>query len=472
MRNMLPSLSSTLGLAMAVFASDPCDAATPTLKTLVSFGGDDYYGREPFSGVIADGNGNLWGTTAVGGYDKLGTVFEVGKTEHGYDITFSLAFGGGDDAADPYAGLIADTNGNLFGTTYGGGRYDGGVVFEVFSSRRSGAILYTFCSQPSCADGEKPLGELILDAAGNLFGTTQFGGASNRGTVFAITPQGVDSTLTTLVSFGAFAGSPTGRLIADRAGNLIGAADGGLNGDGTLFEVAKTAAGYASTPTFLVSFTGADGKNPNGGLIADGNGNLFGTTLAGGANGMGTVFMLATNPQNPAGYASVPTTLVSFTGADGKNPNGGLIADANGNLFGTTQSGGANGTGTVFEIAKTPEGYASTPTILVSFGRFANDPHAPTAGLIADRAGNLFGTTAAGGVYGNVFGTVFEVTDSGFVPSQALTLAGKPGKGDCYGESVLALRQTNPNLDAAAQARGLDNAEALQAAILHYCRRS
>ena len=162
--------------------------------------------------------------------------------------------------------------------------------------------------------------------------------------------------------------------------------------------------------TTLVSFNGADGAQPAAGLIADAQGDLFGTTATGGANGQfgpGTVFEI-TKTSN--GYASTPTTLVNFNGTNGAQPNGALIADAHGDLFGTTNAGGANGGigfGTVYEIVKTAHGYASTPTTLVSFNG-ANGRN-PVAGLIADAHGDLFGTTDSGGPSGegSGFGTVF-----------------------------------------------------------------
>jgi uncharacterized repeat protein (TIGR03803 family) len=158
----------------------------------------------------------------------------------------------------------------------------------------------------------------------------------------------------------------------------------------TVFEIAKTAHGYASTPITLVSFDGTNGGQPIGGLIADAHGDLFGTTQVDGANGQGTVFEIA---KTAHGYASTPTTLVGFDGTNGAQPIGGLIADAHGDLFGTTLSGGAHDRGTVFEIAKTAHGYASTPTILVSFnGANGAGPH---AGLIAgshrSKTGPLYG---------------------------------------------------------------------------------
>jgi uncharacterized repeat protein (TIGR03803 family) len=144
-------------------------------------------------------------------------------------------------------------------------------------------------------------------------------------------------------------------------------------------------------------------------LIADAHGDLFGTTLGGGANGFGTVFEIA---KTVHGYASTPTTLVSFNGTDGSTLVGGLIADAHGDLFGTTASGGANGVGTVYEIAKTAHGYASTPTTLVSFN--STNGGNPQGSLIADAHGDLFGTTPFGGPSNTGYGTVFEITGSGF----------------------------------------------------------
>ena len=228
----------------------------------------------------------------------------------------------------------------------------------------------------------------------------------------AKTASGYASTPTTLVSFDNTNGAnPVGSLIADANGNLFGTTAGGrgVTDDGTVFEIAKTSSGYASTPTTLVSFDDTNGAVPAAGLIADANGNLFGTTYAGGASGDGTVFEIV---KTSSGYASTPTTLVSFDNTNGANPVASLIADANGNLFGTTSAGEASGYGTVFEIAKTSSGYASTPTTLVSFDN--TNGAFPLGSLIADANGNLFGTTEEGGAFG--IGTVFEITGSGFVP--------------------------------------------------------
>ena len=290
--------------------------------------------------------------------------------------------------------------------------------------------LVSFCSLFSCVDGANPRAGLIADANGNLFGTTVAGGA-----------------------------------------------DGFGDDGGTVFEIAKTTSGYASTATILVSFCPldncVDGSLPEAGLMGDANGNLFGTTFKGGASGLGTVFEIA---KTASGYASTPTVLVSFCAlancADGAAPEAGLIADANRNLFGTTAAGGANAGGTVFEIAKTAGGYASTPTTLVNFCSLVNcaDGATPAADLIADANGNLLSTTFVGGAFGgrNSGGTVYEIVDSGFVVPPIF--AGTPGYPKCFGKSVSALAKQFGGLNNAAAALGYPSVDALQNAIMEFCK--
>ena len=280
-------------------------------------------------------------------------------------------------------------------------------------------------------NGYDPRGSLITDSNGDLFGTTRNGGANNDGTVFEIanTPTGYSSTPTTLITFtGTNGGSPgwgpNGSLTTDTNGDLFGTTSfGGANNRGTVFEIAKTANGYASTPTVLVTFNGSNGWEPNGSLTTDANGDLFGTTYAGGGNGGlapdgasigdGTVFEFV---KTTSGYTF--TSLVSFNGTNGANPTGSLIADANGDLFGMTTTGGANGYGTVFEIAHTATGYASAPITLLSFSgtvSISGGGASPDNGLFADAAGDLIATTAGGGT--NNDGMVIEITNAGFVVS-------------------------------------------------------
>jgi len=282
---------------------------------------------------------------------------------------------------EPAAGLIADANGDLFGTTAQGGANGGGTVFEITGSSFV-PLTFTTLITFNDTDGRYPEAGLIADANGDLFGTTDLGGVDEQGTVFDIvnSASGYANAPTTLAAFdGSDSGQPVAGVIADANGDRFGTtAAGGADGDGAVFEIAKTSAGYANEPTTLVSFNDNEGASPEAGLIADANGDLFGTTFEGGADGDGTVFEIA---KTSAGYASAPTTLVSFTGADGANPEAGLVADANGDLFGTTSGGGVNEDGTVFEIVRTASGYGA-PKTLISFD--GSDGENPEAGLVAD----------------------------------------------------------------------------------------
>ncbi|HZZ25509.1 MAG TPA: choice-of-anchor tandem repeat GloVer-containing protein [Roseiarcus sp.] len=328
---------------------------TLTLTTLVSFNGAN--GAGPGS-LIADANGDIFGTTALGGANEDGTVFEIPKTAGGYASTPTTLVS---TLEAPERSLIADANGDLFGTTADGGANGLGSVVEIAKTAGGYASTPTTLVSFNGTNGEFPEGSLIVDSNGDLFGTALQGGA-NDGTVFEIVKSagGYASMPTTLDSFNVADGvDPQAGLIADANGDLFGTtALGGANGDGTAFEIAKTAGGYASMPTTLVSFNETNGGDPIASLIADANGDLFGTTAGGGANEGGTVFEIA---KTAGGYASMPTTLVSFNDANGELPEGGLIADANGDLFGTTDGGGANGDGGVFEIAKTAGGMPARP---------------------------------------------------------------------------------------------------------------
>ena len=385
---------------------------TAQYTTLSSFNGAD--GNNPGAGLIADSNGNLFGTTVKGGSAGDGTVFEIKNTGtvaapvYASAPTTLVSFNGS-NGANPYAGLIADANGDLFGTTYEGGAGGAGTVFEIKNTGTVAAPAYasaptTLVSFDS-SNGAEPFAGLIADANGNLLGTTKFGGANNYGTVFEIKNTGTvaeptyASAPTTLVTFDGSNGQyPVAGLIADANGNLFGTTYGGI-GNGTVFEIKNTGSAsapvYASAPTTLVSFYGSTGQNPLAGLIADANGNLFGTTYQAGVNNYGTVFEIQnTGTVAVPIYSSSPTVLVSFTGPEGGGPVGGLIIDADGDLFGTAAAGGI-GYGTVFEIENTGTVaapiYASTPTTLVTFD---DSKGQSGAGLIADANGDLFGTTA------------------------------------------------------------------------------
>ena len=375
-----------------------------SLFTLANF----YSSPEVSGSLIEDADGNLFGTTLNGGPDRFnyGTVFEIVDTAGVYASTpTTLVTFDDTNGADPEGSVIADANGNLFGTNFFGGAGGAGTVFEIVNTAGVYASTPTTLVTFNGPNGGYPHGSLTADESGSLFGTTSDGGSAGDGTVFEIvdTAGVYASAATTLVTFAGNNGSaPVGTVIADVNGNLFGTtSSGGAEGDGTVFEIANTTGVYASTATTLVTFDGTSGSAPSGSLIADANGDLFGTTSSGGAEGDGTVFEIV----KIAGvYASAPITLVTFNGSNGSDPKGSLIADANGDLFGTTHGGGAGALGTVFEIAKTAGLYASAPTTLVTFnGGNGSDPE---GSLIADGNGNLFGTTAVA--------TVFELTDAGF----------------------------------------------------------
>ena len=402
-------LGPMFGAALVAAAAFSTGAAAQTLTTLHSFDGSD--GAEPRGGLIADAAGNLYGTTVLGGASGDGTVFEL-MPSGTLSVLHSFA---GSDGAQPYAGLIADAAGNLYGTTVAGGAsifcgaFGCGTVFEL-TPTRTFRVLHSFAR----GDGAEPEAGLIADAAGNLYGTTNQGGAgtncavSGCGTVFELRPTG---TLSVLHSFAVSDGAqPSAGLIADAAGNLYGTtAIGGAStncpspaapvGCGTVFKLTTT-----GTFSVLHSFTLSDGAQPSAGLIADAAGNLYGTTAVGAPGVAGTVFELT-----PTGTLTV---LHGFARGEGEQPQAGLIADAAGNLYGTTAGGGAStncgafGCGAVFKL--TPTG---TLSVLHNFT--GSDGAEPFAGLIADAAGNLYGTTVLGGASGD--GTVFKLAGSGFV---------------------------------------------------------
>ncbi|MGA3402372.1 MAG: choice-of-anchor tandem repeat GloVer-containing protein, partial [Acetobacteraceae bacterium] len=400
-------------------------ASGPTLTTLVSFDVTD--GGNPQAGLIADAAGNLFGTTYGGAANDNGSIFEIANTSTGYASTpTTLASASTAAGYNPRAGLFADASGDLFGTASFGGANGDGTVYEIAKTDGSYASALTTLVTFNGTNGSGPYAGLIADAAGDLFTTTEGGGALGYGAVIEIpySDGSYASAPTTLVSFnGTNGGAPYGGLVADAAGNLFGTTDtDGADNEGTVFEIAKTGGSYASAPTVLVNFNGFDGGSPHAGLIVDAAGDLFGTTQGGGANGDGEVFEIA---KTGGTYASTPITLVSFNGTDGAYPGAGLIADADGDLFGTTANGGANNLGTVFEIAETAGGYASTPVTLVSFtGLNGANPN----GLLADAAGDLFGTTAADGANGG--GTVFEVSDTGFQVADRAWSTDAPGNFD------------------------------------------
>ena len=315
------------------------------------------------SGVIADAAGDLFGTIPSGGGAGDGAVFELVNNGGAYTAVTLLSFNGANGAL-PFACLIADAAGNLFGTTASGGANGDGTVFKIAKAGAGYASTPNTLFSFDGANGAGPVSGLIADTAGDLFGTTPSGGAYGYGTVFELVNHRGVYTLATLLSFGGADGRFASSLITDAAGDLFGTtSSGGAGGAGTVFELVNHGGAY--TPVTLLSFSdnGADGANPGGGLLADAAGNLFGTTGEGGAYNApglprGTVFELVNN----GGGRYTPVTLLSFDGANAAGPVGGLIADAAGDLFGATAGGGTAGYGIAFEITNSGFGTkGSTP---------------------------------------------------------------------------------------------------------------
>jgi uncharacterized repeat protein (TIGR03803 family) len=313
----------------------------------------------------------------------------------------------GRDPGFPAAPLVQGTSGNFYGTTVAGGAHDEGTVFEMTPAGEL-HTLYSFCSQPGCSDGAVANAGLIQATDGNFYGTTADGGINNAGTIFEITPAGM---LTTRYRFCSQSGCPDGfdpsaGLLQAADGNLYGTTyAGGAFGSGSIFKITR-----AGALTTLASFNGTDGAGPDfGSLIQASDGNFYGTTIAGGSNGSicgssngcGTIFRVSPKGELKSLYSFCPKPNC----ADGEEPFGGLVQGANGNLYGTTGIGGANNYGTIFEI--TLNGKLST---LHSFD--FSDGAYPEAALVLGTDGNLYGTTPSGIVTGSG-GFVFRITPAG-----------------------------------------------------------
>jgi len=329
-----------------------------------------------------------------------------------------------DKVSQPYAGLVFDASGNLYGTTLFGGDYGYGSVFELLPQADGGWSEQTLHSfNKKGGDGFYPVAGLVLDAAGNLYGTAQEGGVYQHfGIVFELVRNENGSWDEEILhSFnlnGRDGVHPLAGLIFDAAGNLYGTtAYGGIYANGTVFELLpKPGGGWGEKILHNFFNNAADGVTPYAGLILDASGSLYGTTAFGGAycvgdGGCGTVFKLG----RKAGGDWAEQILHSFNmnGADGVHPYGGLIFDPSGNLYGTTADGGVYNDGTVFGLS-VKAGGGWSEKILHHFSDAGTDGDQPLAGLIMDAAGNLYGTTSYGGdgTCINGCGTVFELLPS------------------------------------------------------------
>jgi uncharacterized repeat protein (TIGR03803 family) len=381
-------------------------------------------GANSAAGLVEDAVGNFYGTASQGGITGgvcgsagCGIVF---KLDPSGNETVLYSFAGQPDGATPVAGLAFDAAGNMYGTTSLGGTSNLGTVFKLDSTGTE-TVLHSFSGPP---DGAEPMADLVLDASGNLLGTTSTGGVTGAGTVFKLDSTGKESVLYSFLG-GSDGSTPMAGLILDETGNMYGTTFEGGAGPcaktkdsrsmapatcGVVFEIDTT-----GTEGVLYNFTGhPDGANPAGDLVRDAAGNLYGTTVAGGI----LCYVIAPpfpGPQSTEYYCGAvfkldptgkETLLHSFSGApDGAIPHAGVILDASGNLYGTTEEGGTGGCtvssglgvplnlgcGSIFEVEA-----AGNATVLYSFTGTGLD-WAPKSKLALDPQGSLFGTTTQGG---------------------------------------------------------------------------
>jgi uncharacterized repeat protein (TIGR03803 family) len=360
------------------------------------------------------------------------------------------AFGKGNDGGGVFAGVVFDANGNLYGTTAGGGAYGYGTVFALkhgSGGNWTETSLHSFCVESHCTDGALPFASLVFDAAGNLYGTAG-GGNRDSGVVFELSPASNSPSnwnFEVLYEAGSAA-----TLILDQAGNLYGPMGPGQNGKGAVTELSPGSNGW--TETYLYSFCPKplnhclDGDAPDTALTWDAKGNLYGGTLSGGTAGLGVLFELV---HKSGGWKDrVLHNFPAYSG-DGWNPHGPLILDQQGNIYGTTSLGGTVGAGTVFKLTRGANGLWKE-TILSDFPDAFQNGGGPVAGVIFDRSGNLWGTTSGGGDPNCQCGVVFKLTPGakgkwkytvihrfhytdGFDPEAGLIL---DSKGNLYGTTA------------------------------------
>jgi uncharacterized repeat protein (TIGR03803 family) len=357
--------------------------------------------------VIFDTSGNLYGTTDFGGSNGFGVVFQLTNSGGTWSENVLWSFSGGaSDGCYPYAGLVMDSSGNLYGTTSSCGANGRGTVFELTNSGGtwSESVLFSFTGQ---AGGGLPVASAVIDAKGNLYGTTQSGGGGGCtggcGVVFKLVRTNGAWKETVLHKFrnnGADGVAPEANVILDRKGNIYGTtSSGGKFGYGTAFKLTKTTKGWAES--HLHSFSGSrDGGSPYDGLILDASGHLYSTTRSGGAFGYGTVFELS-----QVGTKWSEKVLHSFANSDGAVPVGNLVFDKTGNLYGTAIDGGLFNLGAVFKLTKS--GGRWTETVLWNFDNNGTDGW-DSHGVVLDSEGNLYGTAQQGGR--NNYGIVYEIT--------------------------------------------------------------
>jgi uncharacterized repeat protein (TIGR03803 family) len=395
-RRVTVALSSLLSISFFLASvSEP--AQSQSYKVIHNFTAKSKDGASPYAGPIFDAEGNLLGTTYLGGGFGGGAVYKLAPNGSSWTYSTLYSLKNVPDGSGPAFGSLAlGADHALFGTTEGGGFF--GTAFMVCACATREAVVHSFGMG---TDGAEPIGGLAFDSVGNFYGTTLLGGDSGNGTVFEGKRSQQGWTESVIYSFmeGSDAVNPVSGVSVDAQGNLYGTAPaGGVNEVGAVYKLSRS--GSKWTETVLYNFQGQDdGQNPVGGVILDKDGNLYGTTFDGGTNGGGTVYQLS-----PSNGDWNFTVLYGFTGGYG-GPYNKLTFDAEGNLYGVTNSDGANGLGAVFKLAPGSDGW--TLTDLHDFAG-GNDGSLPYGSVAVDASGNIFGTAAVGGTDNQ--GLVFEIT--------------------------------------------------------------
>lgn len=384
--------------------------AASTEQVIYSFAGDED-GEYADTDLVVDSAGNIYGTTVQGGDFSTGTVFELSPSGSTWTHTVLYDFTGGADGGQPYKGVTLDAQGNLYGTTVVGG--SGGICAEdgcgvVYKLTKSGStwtqtVIYNFTGGK---DGYEPGAGLTFDKQGNLYGMTPVGGAFGAGVIYQLKPQSDGSwkfrVIHTFTGGNDGGSGSAGRLIFDSAGNIYGVATtGGANGDGTAFELTPNGGGFKLKT--LYSFKGQpDAGFPYGAVIFDNSGNLYGTTYYDGANDLGSVYKLS----NSGGVWS-ESVLYSFKGGkDGKSSISNLVLDSAGNLYGTSSEGGAQcSCGTIFKLTNSGGTWKESTVY-----QFKGTPDSGFAynGMVVDSKGNFYGATVHGGTANE--GAIYKFT--------------------------------------------------------------
>jgi len=396
-----------IALVLTVVASQAAQAQT--YKVLYNFTGGQG-GGYPLAGLTIDRAGNLYGTASELGNSGDGTVFKLSYKGSEWIFAPLYSFQGGSDGAGPKAEVTIAPDGVLYGTTFGGGSYAYGTVFNLRPSATSCKtvlcpwnenLIHAFSGG---SDGGYPSSDLVFDRGGNLYGSTSYGGdlqcdaPYGCGIVYEFKPSSGGWTEMVLYAFQNLidGNGPSGRVLVDDSGNLYGVTEqGGAYNCGTVFHLTQSGSGWSKSTIYTFQ-CGDDGAYPSGGLVFDPSGNLYGTTQLKGTGNGGTVFKLTSSGGN-----WVYSVLYPFDGNGG--PTGSLVIDASGHLYGTTNADGAYQLGSVFELTPSNGGWTYT-----SLHDFTGDRDGanPFGNLTRDADGNLYGTTYGG--YGE--GGVWEIT--------------------------------------------------------------